>query len=159
MFKQSRLATGVATILAGLALVAGLAQAATPKVKTSDASTTYASITHTAGGMQFAAGNYADKVFKSGAITYALKLVPNTNGTITVNVPTVVLYTKTGSLSGTATATVTIKNSIETITNGKLNLTKGAGAQTGDSFKGTFTGSVDLTKNVLVFHTKGILTH
>ena len=112
-----------------------------------------------AGGLEFAAGNYADKVFKTGAITYSLKLLPNTNGTITVKVPSVVLYTSTGSLSGTATATVTIANSKETITNGKLNLTKGTGALKGDSFKGTFTGTGDLTKNVLVFHTKGILTH
>jgi hypothetical protein len=159
MFTQTRLATGVATILAGLTLIAGAAQAAPPKVKTSDPSTTYASITHTAGGIEFAAGNYADKVFKSGAITYALKLLPNKDGTITVKVPTVVLYTGTGSLSGTATATVTIANSKETITNGKLNLTKGTGALKGDSFKGTFTGTGDLTANTLVFHTKGILTH
>jgi hypothetical protein len=159
MFTHSRVATGVATILAGLTLVAGAAQAATPKVKTSDPSTTYASITHTGGGLQFAAGNYADKLFKTGAITYSLKLVPNTNGTITVKVPSVVLYTGTGSLSGTATATVTIQNSIETITNGKLNLTKGTGALKGDAFKGTFTGTGDLSKNLIVFHTKGILTH
>ena len=159
MLTQSRLATGVASILAGLTLIAGVAQAATPKVKTSDPSTAYASITHTAGGLEFAAGNYADKVFKTGAITYALKLLPNSNGTTTVKVPKVVLYTSTGALSGTASATVTIQNGTQTITDGKLSLTKGTGALKGDSFKGTFTGTADLSKNVIVFHTKGTLTH
>jgi hypothetical protein len=68
-----------------------------------------------------------------------------------------VLYTATGSLTGTGSALVTVAGNNEIIKNGKLSLTKGAGAQKGHSFVGTFTGTGSLTTNRFVFKYKGTL--
>ncbi|MGB9185955.1 MAG: hypothetical protein WCB67_18020 [Solirubrobacteraceae bacterium] len=160
MSKNSRLAAAMASTLAVTALVA--APAVATKVGSGapqkDSGTTYASITHTRGNLQIAAGNNYDKVLGEGTVSYQLKLLPAGNGTVSVKVPKVVLYTTTGSLTGTASATVTASNSTQTITNGKLNLTKGAGSLKGRHFTGTFTGASDLAKNLITFKYKGTLS-
>jgi hypothetical protein len=150
----------MATALAGTALIA--APAIATKVgggpaPQRDSGTSYASITHTRHGLEYAAGNNYDKVLGEGAITYQLKLIPNSNGTIHVKVPKVVLFTTTGSLTGTASATVTINGSNEQITNGKLDLKKGNGTLKGKQFSGTFTGTGDLAKNLITFNYKGLI--
>jgi hypothetical protein len=160
MFKSSRLVAVAATALAGTALIASTAGATKVggPAPQKDSGVSYASITHTKGSLQIAAGNNYDKVLGEGAITYQLKLLPNGNGTFSVKVPKVVLFTPTGSMSGTSSATVTITGTSETITNGKLNLTKGAGSLKGHKFTGTVTGSGDVSKNLIQFHYKGTLT-
>jgi hypothetical protein len=159
MSKNSRLAAAMATAVAATALVAAPAGAA--KVGSGapqkDSGTTYASITQTKNGLEIAAGNNYDKVLGEGAVTYQLKIVP-TNGTFKVQVPKVVLFTTTGSLTGTASASVTVSGNTQTITNGKLNLTKGAGSLKGRKLSGTFTGSSDLSKNLITFKYKGTLS-
>ncbi len=159
MSTNSRLAAAMATTLFATALVAAPAGAtkggsgATQK----DSGTSYASITHTKNGLEIAAGNNYDKVLGEGAVTYQLKIVPS-NGTVKVKVPKVVLFTTTGSLTGTASATVAVSGNTQTITNGKLNLTKGAGSLKGRHFAGTFTGTSDLSKNLITFKYKGTLS-
>jgi hypothetical protein len=160
MSKNSRLAAAMATTLAATALV--VAPAGATKVGSGapkkDSGTVFASITHTKNGVDIAAGNNYDKVLGEGSVTYQLKFAPNSNGTINVKVPKVVLFTTTGSLTGTASATVTSSGSTQTITNGKLNLTKGSGSLKGAKFTGTFTGTGDLAKNLIQFHYKGTLS-
>jgi hypothetical protein len=159
MSKNSRLAVAMATTLAATALV--VAPAGATKVGSGapkkDSGTVFASITHTKNGLDIAAGNNYDKVLGEGAVTYQLKIV-SSNGTTKVKVPKVVLFTPTGSLTGTASATVTSTASTQTITNGKLNLTKGSGSLKGAKFAGTFTGTADLAKNLIQFHYKGTLS-
>ncbi|MGH2869516.1 MAG: hypothetical protein ACRDNK_18375, partial [Solirubrobacteraceae bacterium] len=136
MNKSSRLAAAMATTLAATALVASAAGATKvgAGAPQKDSGTTYASITHTRGNLQIAAGNNYDKVLGEGTISYQLKLLPAGNGTVKVRVPKVVLFTTTGSLTGTASATVTANANSQTITNGKLNLTKGTGGLKGRQF-------------------------
>jgi hypothetical protein len=162
MFNRSRLAALAATALTATALIASTADGKTkvggaPAPRT-DSGVSDASITHTSNGLQIAAGNNYDKVLGEGAITYRLKLLPAGNGTFSVTVPKVVLYTASGSITGTASAKVAVNGTAETITNGKLNLTKGAGSLKGHQFSGTFTGTGDLAKNLITFKYKGILT-
>ncbi|MGH2867697.1 MAG: hypothetical protein ACRDNK_09035, partial [Solirubrobacteraceae bacterium] len=160
MNKSSRLAAALATTLVATALVASAAGATKvgAGAPQNDSGTTYASITHTRGHLEIAAGNNYDKVLGEGAVTYQLKLLPAGNGTIKVKVPKVVLFSTTGSIAGTASATVTVNGNKQTITNGKLNLTKGTGGLKGRQFTGTFTGSSDLSKNLITFKYKGLLT-
>jgi hypothetical protein len=82
-------------------------------------------------------------------------LSPTTSGAITVTAKKVTFYNGTGSLSGTATATVNTSGTTQTITGGKLKLTKGTGSQKGHSLTATFTGTADLAKNQYAFHYKG----
>lgn len=156
MIKSPRVAVAMATALAGTALIAAPAIATSAPKR--DSGTTYASITHTRNGLEIAAGNNYDKVLGEGTISYQLKLIPNANGTIHVKVPKVVLFTTTGSITGTASATVTINGSAEQITNGKLALKNGKGALKGKQFSGTFTGSGDLSKNLIKFNYKGLIS-
>ncbi len=147
----------LALLAVGCALLALAASAlgAKPKKGKADSGTAYASITHVVGSIQIADGDYIDKILGDGVISYRIALLPGPNGTFHVSTKKVTLYTGTGSLSGTATATVALSGTTETITNGKLSLTKGAGSLKGHSFVGTFTGTGDLSKNLLVFHDKG----
>lgn len=145
-------ATGLVIACATIALTAGAAGAKTNGRP--DSGTVYISITHTAGNYEYAAGNSTDKILGKGAVTYKITAGGSTSGAINVKV-NVTVFTNTGSLSGTATATLTVTGSTETVSNGKLNLTKGAGSQKGHSFVGTFSGSGSLTANQLVFHEKG----
>jgi hypothetical protein len=147
--------TAAAVTAAAFSLLAVGAGAAGSKGR-ADSGTAYFSITHTAGKTQFAAGNNTDKILGQGASTYQIGLSSGSVvGTINVTVNKVTVYTPTGSLSGKATATLTSTATTQTITNGKLKLTKGTGSQKGHSLVATFTGSANLTANQFVFHYKG----
>src|SRR5581483_4086971 len=137
--------TAAAILTSSLVLSAG-ATASKPKAK-ADSGTAYFSIVHTAGTNQQAAGIAKDKVLGNLATTYQIA-IGSQNGTVTVTAKKVTLYSGTGSLSGTATATVTFSGTSETITGGKLKLTKGTGSLKGHSLNATFTGTADTSKNM-----------
>jgi hypothetical protein len=119
-----------------------------------DNGTAYISINRTGGGHEYASGTNTDKVLGKGAITYVLKLASST-GEVKLTSKHVVLYTPTGSLTGTGSADVTFAGNAETIKNGKLDLTTGRGSQKGHTLKATFSGTGSTTSNVYVFHYKG----
>jgi hypothetical protein len=121
----------------------------------SDSGTAYFSINRDAGGFEYATGSFADKVLGQGVISYKLKLLPKGVTSVNVSSKKVVLYTGTGSLTGTATATIEIGATSETITNGKLTLKQGSGSQKGHSLVATFSGTGNLSTNVYVFKFKG----
>ena len=154
MRRSTRRATaGVASLLAASSLVAVTASSvgAVGSGK-ADGGTVYAALTHTVGTTTFASGNSTDKLFGKGAVTYALHVVPNTAGTLNLNVPSVTYYYSNGSLSGTASATLTIgAGGAATVSKGKLSLTKGAGARKGHSFKGTFSGTGSVNTGLYKF--------
>ncbi len=90
-------------------------------------------------------------------MTYKLKATPSgTGSTLKLTSKPVVLYTRTGSLTGTGSATLVVTGpSTATVKDGKLILTKGAGGQKGHSFVGTFSGSGNPTTGIYTFHYKG----
>ena len=74
-----------------------------------DSGTIYAATTHTSGGYTFAAGQGMDKLFGPIAITYRIKAIPaGTTGTLNLTVKPAIEYTATGSILGSATATLTL---------------------------------------------------
>jgi len=143
MIKRTRSLAATAGALCALTAlaVAGPAVGAASKGK-ADSGVSYVAITHKAGGFEYVAGNTTDKILGVGAVTYKVKIGPSTAGKYQVSAPSVVVYTSTGSLSGTASATLTIASGgTETFSNGKISLTKGAGSQAGHSLTATFTGT------------------
>ena len=150
-------AVALATGVAGFGAVAGATTTKAVKGK-ADSGTTYASIVHSANGYQYAAGTGTDQLLGTDAITYRIKLSPGTQpATETITASPVVLYTKTGALTGTATATLVFVGTTEQIKDGKLKLTSGSGSLKGHSFTGTFTGTGNTTANQFVFQDKGTL--
>lgn len=159
MLKSKGVIAAATTVVAlGGVVATGAASAKTAKKHKPDSGVGYFSIVHTTGSNQQAAGIVKDKVLGTEAVTYRLTLAPGATGTINVKSPKVTVYTGTGSLSGTATATIVVTGSSETIQNGKLNLTKGTGALTGDKLVATFTGTANTTANQYQFNYKGTLT-
>ena len=148
----------VAAAFAAISLIAVGAGAVGVKGKGKpDSGTAYVAITHTVGKIQFAAGNVKDKVLGQGAITYKITVGTGTKpGSLKVSANPVTIFTKTGELTGTATATLIVNsNGTASFSNGKLNLTKGTGGQKGHSFIGTFTGTAASATGPYVFHDKG----
>ena len=106
----------------------------------------------------YEAGFNTDKLLGEGAITYTIAPLGQTNGTIQANAKKVTLWTKTGSLSGTGSATVTITNPSTgdaTVSNGTANLTKGTGALKGHSLKLKFSGTGNIKTTLYTFHYTG----
>jgi hypothetical protein len=167
MIRRSTLIAVAAGIVACGAMVtqadARMVGRGTPEPKAPpsqvDSGTAFFSITHSTKRFEYAAGNLDDGVFGTSAITYALKILPsNVSGSVRVTA-NVVLYTKAGSLTGTATATINdVTSKTQTITNGKLKLTKGFGALKGDKLTAKFSGTANLTANTLQFKYRGQLT-
>ncbi len=67
----------------------------------------------------------------------------------------VTIFTKTGALSGTGTATEIVNSNGTATFTSKLRLTKGSGGQKGHSFVGTFTGTAASPTGPYTFHDKG----
>ncbi len=157
MTRPARFLTAVLAVLAACGLLtAGAATGSQTKSKgRADSGTAYISITHSVNGIQFAAGNNTDRVLGEGDVTYVISLLPGPTGTFKVTSKRVILYTGTGSLSGTGSATVIATGNTQRIADGRLSLTKGAGSQKHHSLVATFTGTADLTTNQIVFKYKG----
>jgi hypothetical protein len=133
------------------------ALAATGKKGKADSGTSYVAVTHASGGFNYSAGNNTDMVLGAGAVTYKLKAMPIGTGTmLKLTANPVVLYTRTGSLTGTGSATLVITGpTTATVKDGKLVLKKGAGAQKGHSLVATFSGSGNPSTGQYTFHYKG----
>ena len=146
MLRSRRLlagATAAALVCTALASAAG---ARTDPQR--DSGTSWFAVTHVVNGVEHAAGQVSDKRLGNGAVTYLLKLVTTTSGTVNINASNFTIWTAKGSLSGTATATLTVApNGTDQITNGKAKLTKGTGALKGDKLIGTFSGGGSTTTN------------
>jgi hypothetical protein len=160
MIRRSRwIATATLAPLAVAVLASGAgAKTGVPASVKNDSGIAYFSVVHSTASSEVAAGTIQDKLLGTGALTYALKLGSGGNGTITVTAKKVVLYTAKGSLSGTGSATVSTSGNTQTITNGKLNLSHGQGSLTGDHLIATFTGTANLSKNLLQYKYKGTLS-
>ena len=153
--RTSRSFRAAAGLLATVALVAFGASTVGAKPKSrSDSGVVYTALTYGSGGYNYAAGNLRDKIFKSGAVTYKIKVLPsNAAGVFHLNVPAVTLYVSNGSFTGTGSATLTVAaDGSATVTNGKLTLTNGAGAQKGHTLKGNFTGTGSVKTGVYKFN-------
>jgi hypothetical protein len=157
MTRFTRSLTVAGGLLAACAIIGVGAGAVGAKSKgRADSGTAYVANTPKPGGLIFAAGFDQDKILGSTAILYQIKAEPNTPGTVKVVAKHVTLYTGKGSLTGTASATLTTpKTGPSIVSGGKLNLTKGFGDQKGHSLNATFTGSGSLTGVTFTFKYKG----
>lgn len=170
MSKRSRLlavaasaaltATALTAIVAGpsAARMVGSTGASGATVTRSVHGRVYLSITHTGNGLDYVAGHVYDSVLHTGAVTYKSKLVAQPSGTVEIVATAVTLYMPRGSLVGTGTATVTISNGQEVITNGRLKLTKGFGSLKNDTLTARFSGTGSLQANTAMLTYKGTLT-
>jgi hypothetical protein len=157
MSRTRHITSAVVAIAAIAAITAAVATAAGSRAAKGrrTSGTAYFSITHMVGSTQFFAGNNTDKLLGQTGVTYTAKILSsNVTGVVTVKVTTLTLWTKTGSLSGTATA----KENVATgaITDGQFSLTKGTGAQKGHSLAGTFSGSGSTAKNQYQYTYKAV---
>ncbi|MGI8572412.1 MAG: hypothetical protein ACR2L9_07285 [Solirubrobacteraceae bacterium] len=143
MFKPTRwLAAALVGALALTAIGAGVVSAKPGGKK--DRGTIYAAITHQSANkkIDFIAGQGTDKLLGATAVTFSAKVTPGTPGTIPITVNPVVIYYKTGTLSGTSTVDLTVNaNNTVTITKGKLTAKKGTGTLKGHSLVATVTGT------------------
>jgi hypothetical protein len=157
MTRLTRSITAAAGLLAVCAtLVIGAGAVGARSAGRADSGTAYVANTPKPGGLVYAAGYNQDKILGNGAILYVIKATPNTPGTLKVTARSVALYTNRGSLTGTATATLTVGTSgSAVISAGKLHLTKGFGTQKGHSMEATFTGTGSVSALAFVFHYKG----
>jgi hypothetical protein len=144
---------GLLVTAAAIAVGAGAVNAKTHTGK-SDSGTAYASINHTANGVEDVSATVSDKLLGRDAITAPVTLAAS-GGAFKLSSSHAVLYTGTGSLVGTLSATVTVSGTTETLSNGKLNLTTGKGSQTGHSLVGTFTGTGSASSNQFTLHYRG----
>jgi hypothetical protein len=108
----------------------------------------------------YAAGFNVDRVLGSGAVTFTIKPLASTKpATIRAQAKKVTLWTSSGSLSGTGTATIHItgqpKTGDATVSGGKLKLNHGTGGQAGHSLVATFSGKGNAVSGQYVFHYKG----
>jgi hypothetical protein len=154
MIRRSMLiAAGAAVMAFGLVAGADARMVGSPAPQ-ADSGTAYFAITHAAHGTEFADGDISDQILGTGVVSYSLKLGGNAK-VVKVTAKKVVFYTSTGSISGTATATITTVAKTQKITDGKLMLDKGFGSLKADSLTATFSGTADLATNMYVFTYKG----
>jgi hypothetical protein len=111
-------------------------------------------------GIEYVAGGGTDKLLGSIAETFTIKPLASTKpSTVIAKAIKVTLWTSTGTLTGTGSATLTItgmpKAGDATVSGGKVSLTSGTGAQKGHSFVGTFTGTGNAVSGDYTFNYKG----
>jgi hypothetical protein len=106
-----------------------------------DSGVVYFGITHSANGNQYAAGSTTDKLFGSGAITFVIQTTRTPSGGFRMISKPVTLFFSNGTLTGTATATVTPAPGGTSLTGGKLKAAHGTAAQKGHSVSATFQGT------------------
>lgn len=151
MMRWTRSLSVTGAVVGALAICAPAVSAAGQARK--DSGTSYVAITHDTAKYSYTAGNNTDKILGTGAVTYVLQLLKSADPAVyTVSLKQIILYTRTGSLSGTATAILTVgANGSATVTNGKLRLTKGAGSQAGHSLIATFHGTGAIASRTFKF--------
>ena len=157
MVKKAHSLKAIGGVVAGVALlVLGTSALAAATKGKPDSSKLHLAITHAAGGFNYSAGDGTDKVLGPVVVTYKLKPVARGNK-IKVTVPKARLWVANGTLSGTASADLTVIDAKgdAKLTNGKFSLTKGTGGQRGHSEVGTFTGRGNVNGGVYTLVTKG----
>jgi hypothetical protein len=136
---------GIAPALVALVAATGVTPgaAARTRAKADRGTAAVATTPRTSGATQYVAGFDSDAVLGQGAITYVITAVPTSaKGTFSVVAHKVIFYTGTGSLSGTATATLTAAaGRTATITAGRLTLNTGRGSLAGHNLTASFSGS------------------
>lgn len=128
--------------LALVVALAGSSSIATAAAGRADSGTAWVSANHTEGSTLFVSGDVKDKILGRASIVYQTTFSAGpATGSVTVTAKTVTLYAKGGSLTGTGSGLQSVDAAGNvTVTNGKINLTKGAGKLKGHSFKATFSG-------------------
>jgi hypothetical protein len=156
MTKSTRSIVAIAGVVGVSALLASGAGAVGASAGKPDSGVIYFATTHSAHGITYAAGNATDSLFGTEAVTYAIRTAPTRTGSIQVTAKPVTTWTKTGTLSGTATSTLTVAaNGKATFTNGKVSETKGTGTLKGHTLTATFTGSGDTKTGTYQIKYKG----
>jgi hypothetical protein len=158
MIKRVGSPRAIAGVLAAVTLLVGgtSALAAAAKNGKADSSKLYLAITHSAGGFNYTAGDGTDKVLGPVVVTFKIKPLPTSKGTIKITVPKARLWVSNGTLTGTASADleVTDAKGNAKLTNGRFSLSKGTGGQSGHSEVGTFTGTGNLNSSLYTLVTK-----
>jgi hypothetical protein len=139
---------GLATALVALISANPVAAAASarPRARADRGTAAVATTPRTSGATQYVAGFDSDAVLGQGAITYVITAIPTSaKGTFSLVAHHVVLYTGTGELTGTATATLTAgAGGHASITAGRLTLRTGSGSLAGHSLTARFSGTGQL---------------
>jgi hypothetical protein len=144
-------------LLGALALITTTVAVAAPSKGRTERGTVHFAITHTVGSINVAAGDTTDTLFGGGAVVYRLHVLTSTTGKLTINVPKVTTFFSTGTMTGSATSTLTITDTTgdATVTGGMLRLTKGTGTDKGHSFRGTFSGKGNINSGLYTTNYKG----
>jgi hypothetical protein len=141
MAKLTRLAA-LTVAFGALVAIGPAAVGAKPARKgRSDSGVVYFAITHNASGHLYAAGSSTDRLFGSGAVTYVIQTTRTPTGGFEMKSKPVMLFFSNGTLTGTATATVTPRAGGTTLSDGRLAVANGTGGQKGHSLKATFEGT------------------
>jgi hypothetical protein len=149
------LSIGLVATVAVVAVGAGASSAESAAKGKATSGVVYAALVHTVGKTELAAGLVNDKVLGKGAVEFALNVGEGTKAGSLKATGSVIVFTKTGQLSGTDSVTINTTPTGVTFTGGKLDLTKGAGLQKGHSFAGTFTGTAKSIAGPYTFQDKG----
>lgn len=146
---RPRVFTMRTTVALGV-VIAGVAFAGSA-IGASSAGTPISGITYVAQApkpstsLVYDAGFIYDKVLGHGAVTFVTKALASPSGAIEIKSKPVTIYMANGSLSGTASALLTITNKPNpgdgTVSDGKLLLTHGTGRLAGHSIRATFSGT------------------
>ncbi len=149
------LSAGAMLVVAGV-LVVGVGGAGASSAGRADSGTAWVANTPKPGTLVYAAGFNHDAILGNGAVLYEITATGGKPGVFHLTTNHVTMYTAAGSLSGTATATLTQKASGgAVISAGKLKLTKGAGTLKGHSLIATFTGTGSLSSLAFIFKYRG----
>jgi hypothetical protein len=139
----ARTAFGLGVAIAGLGFAGTAAGASGGGTPTSGI--VYVASVPKPSSLVYDAGFAYDKVLGQGVVTFVTKAVASSTGAITIKSNPVTIYTPNGSLSGTATAVLTITNKPTpgdaTVTDGKLLLNRGTGRLARHSLRCTFSGT------------------
>ena len=137
LMRSTALMAGVGAVIAIGPATVGARPVRKGKV---DSGIVYFGITHTVGGNLYAAGSSADKLFGAGAVTYVIQTTRTPTGGFEMRSKPVTLFFSNGTLTGTASATVTPGAGGTTLTDGKLMASNGTGGQKRHSLTATFQG-------------------
>ena len=135
------LATALVALIASIGATAGAT--ARPRASADRGTAVVATTPLTSGATQYVAGFDSDLMLGHGAITYVITTIPTSaKGTFSLVAHSVILYTGTGELRGSATATLTATAGGQaSVTAGKLTLNAGRGSLAGHTLTASFSGT------------------
>jgi hypothetical protein len=138
---MNRRRAGAGMMVAVVVGAVGVSSVGAKSAGRADSGTVFIGETHVVGAKHFEAGSISDKLLGGGAVTFSTAISVSKPGVVHFDSKTLTFWTSTGSLTGHVSADINVASATSaTVTNGKLNLTKGTGAQKGHSLVGTFTG-------------------